>query len=1196
MTDKTNVTNEETVMNTNNNPIQKEEITMKPTALSTAIADNFGSLESPVITIGGSAYDPDDLLNFDFTSEEGLSNVSVTNLNLERKLATQRFQKNVLSDIYKAFSLIRTFKLLEGMGEFAELRGYVLRAIIETTYYWSSKDKTNPKQTQGDRIYSNLLKVDGVTKESNVAKLFQHYVGITKKYTLDADKATDKVEYLPEHNSNIRVAINRSGISVTADAGTELVPTNSPTRPFIFKRKVVAVFGIETFNEHLTNVLRNIRIHNEFLVQAQNHTSVDTVELRKDALRFRKADVLGLLLLLKMNRIDTKELFESQRKGTNHGLALKRRMNSDKLERVYVPSHTFPEVYRQTGVVSLSQARQGYFSPMVSLPLLVEYYDTKDAEGNAIKQALFREAVNKTLNRIDKLEGKSGWRTLPVHAIVIVDATESQHINQALLTGAIFMPNWWLEKYGVCRVVTEMIEGGIKSATAAVTDLDPILDQKGVAIVSPSAWKGGLLAAFKYATNKELKNLIPFDEKDPEKSTRALAALLHTVMSNLKTYIINGEQVRGFEVEVPVTITNAYSVESVMLNDGTPDEDDEINYLANPDLLKNLDNLQEELETGRRSVNGLRDIIMNRAISEPEFKVNKWLNEGLKKETLKFKPTITRIIAPEIQSIARWYGKKEAALYLKTLLNRQAKFGMDVNKIIAAQWITGNTAITRTVRAGLIAEKLIESVDKYKLALRDESPVYPMEVISDLYYNYFKPTDCQLTDWVGIQFPNGEVVPMPLGQIFDNNIEEEFNKPSNIVVVKGLFADLLENIKTGITQQDYAPTTISHLLLAAQIQKPLLGKNFGYQYTRGMYGVMLPLLNNKHMDNLALTRRDRIAKSDSEYVKMNGSKAPQYFIGSTAGYRVFNKEFNREGFNNLFACAIFITPDATMILQNDHDGDLFRVSKDGHTLPMFKGPFKEFNSKFFTDFLADEKASNKMSAKPAANVTLEVMHKELFDAVEAKNKVGLYTANKYFYEVAFDNVNEFVGTDGANYSIDTYDKHVITAILAQLIQVEAMNNIKQDGAKEFFTEIVLAWKLAGIKSFGTQSKEERVAAALQSAMDGLTSINAKYEMGLTHTRIKTYVQAIYHTAVTYNRDNMLAYAMMNKRVIEERNALDITSSYNVEGYEYKGTYNFYNSYDRIVNCADTQSMYHDIVTMTVAAVFGDEEVLEEGEE
>lgn len=1189
MTTLNNTTATNNVLNT------QEEITMKPTTLSTMIADDFGGLESPVITIGGAEYNPDDLLNFDFTSSEELSDVSLSNLNLERKLAVQKFQKNVLSDIYKAFSLVRSFKLLEGMGEFAELRGYVLRAIIEATYYWSSKDKTNPKQTQGDRIYSNLLKVDGVTKESNIAKLFQHYVGITKQYTLDEDKASETVTYLPEHNSNIRVAINRSGISVTADAGTELVPTNGTTRPFIFKRKVVGVFGIETFNEHLTNVLRNIRIHNEFVVQAQNHTSVDTVELRKDALRFRKADVLGLLLLLKMNRIDTKELFESQRKGTNQGLALRRKLNSDKLERIYVPSHTFPEVYRETGVVSLSQARQGYFSPMVSLPLLVEYYNTKDSEGNDVKQALFREAVNKTLNRIDKLHDKDGWKTKAVRFLVVVDATESKIINQALLTGAIFMPNWWLEKYGVCRVVTEMLEGGVKSATTAVTELDPILDQKGIGIISPSAWKGGLLAAFKYATNKELKNLIPFDEKDPEKSNRALAALLHTVMSSLKTYIVNGEEIRGFEVELELTITNAYTVESVMLNDGVPSEDDEINYLAHPDLLKNLDNLQEELETGRRSVNGLRDIIMNRTITEPGFKVNEWLNEGLNNQTLRFKPALTRIIAPEIQSIARWYGKKEAATYLKTLLNRQAKFGMDVNKIIAAQWITGNTAITRTVRASLIAEKLIESVDKYKLALRDNSPVYPMEVIEDLYNNHFKPEGCNAIDWVGIKFPNGEVVPMPLGQIFDNNIEEEFSNPSNIVVVKGLFAELLENIKTGITQQEYVPTSISHLLLAAQVQKPLLGKNFGYQYTRGMYGVMLPLLNTKHLDNIALTRRERISKSDSDYVKMNGSKAPQYFIGSTAGYRVYNKEFNREGFDNLFACAIFITPDATMILQNDHDGDLFRISKDGHTLPMFKGPFKEFNSKFFTDFLADEKAGNKMGAKPAANVTLEVMHKELFDAVEAKNKVGLYTANKYFYEVAFDNVSEFVGTDGATYSIDTYDKHVITAILAQLIQVEAMNNIKQDGAKEFFTEIVLAWKLAGIKAFGTQSKEERVDAVLKSAMDGLTSINDKYSMGLTPTRIKTYVQAIYHTANTYNRDNMLAYAMMNKRVIEERNVVDITNSYNVEGYEYKGTYNFYNSYDRIVNCADTQSMYHDIVTMTIAVVFGEEESVE-GEE
>ena len=38
------------------------------------------------------------------------------------------------------------------------------------------------------------------------------------------------------------------------------------------------------------------------------------------------------------------------------------------------------------------------------------------------------------------------------------------------------------------------------------------------------------------------------------------------------------------------------------------------------------------------------------------------------------------------------------------------------------------------------------------------------------------------------------------------------------------------------------------------VQKPLLGKNFGYQFTKGYYGVALPLIGNYGITTIAITK------------------------------------------------------------------------------------------------------------------------------------------------------------------------------------------------------------------------------------------------------------------------------------------------------------------------------------------------------
>lgn len=81
-------------------------------------------------------------------------------------------------------------------------------------------------------------------------------------------------------------------------------------------------------------------------------------------------------------------------------------------------------------------------------------------------------------------------------------------------------------------------------------------------------------------------------------------------------------------------------------------------------------------------------------------------------------------------------------------------------------------------------------------------------------------------------------------------------------------------------------------------------------------------------------------------------------------------------------------------------------------------------------------------------------------------------------------VNEvFCGTDGETYMINEDDAYKITALLKMLIQVEAMNNMKQeDGRKDsngnntavFITDQVLAWKLGNTRSYDPNKSDEQV--------------------------------------------------------------------------------------------------------------------------
>lgn len=1126
-------------------------------------------------------------------SEDG-SLPSDVDMDAFRKLVLDKASRDTVTRIYKAIAFTRTVKILKELGVDSVIGKHLLYCAVDYSSFWEYFIKGERGLTYGRQIYNSLLRV--VSEDSLVARSFvEASQFILKNYTKDADKVTDTKILVTRPVSDVTVKILNTGLRVAIKHGTVIQPKSGNV--FQFERDSQTILNTKVLNKYLENVLRNVVIHQEIKIPANGQAfAKDYITFSKDKIQFRKADVLSLLLILKDNKIDLTSLFEDQSKGGDKKLVLVRKLDGS-IQRMYVPGYTFAELYSNTGAVSLTEARQGIISPKINIPRLVEF--GSDSRGNDF--VVTRENVNKTINRIDKLHDKDGWTTKPVKFLVVSDSTNDAYINDRLITGNAFMPTSWLRKHGVCRIVTDMDEGGIKAATSCTSEIDRFLDEQDIAIVGASAFKGGMLSALSLAKGDKnlIKNLSNLVSKSQE-SIKVMNKIKALFESELKDYVIASRTVKGILIEVPVIITNAYTVESVMLNTEYSEHDfnamtlSELNEFIEaeenklPDLDKikrNIDLLESELLEEARPTNGLRDSLMNRVIAEEEFMVGDWLEEGLKTGKLIYKPTKTRIIASELQSIAVWYGDKVAKGYLKALLAKDIN-KQDIMKVYAAQYLLGDLSVSKELNINVIIDTLVQGLAEHKQSIQKGYSVYPQAVLSDVVSLFEVEGDF---GWVDVKYPDGSLVHIPCGSIFKHDFN--FDSKEVMVVAKGLVNDLLENIKSmldmdGNLYSNATETAHNARLMNAIVQRPLFGKNFGYQLTKGFYGVMLPNFDAKPHE-LAMTNRNRLMPSNKKFISVNGSKAPQLFKESTGGYHLHDKDMGDDQMNLIFSCAIFISAEATMIMQNDHDGDLFRITVDGYNLPLFKGPASEFNGKFFTNFIADEFSSNKLKVRQSALSTLTEFHTEIFNAVEAKSKVGQYTSNKYFYEAALPNVKDFVGTDGLKYSVNMYDTYIITAILSQLVQMEAMDNIKQEGSSDFISDLLLSWKLKGLRGFNGLTDEEAIEKHLDKVKVVLSALSETYSMNLTVGMVNKYVQALYYVAKTFNNVNMPAMSLMSARCINERNITDIMNDINIPEYEYKGIFDFFNSYSTIINNEiDTKSMYYQIVVQTVESILG----------
>lgn len=1160
------------------------------------------------------------LASFDFSAystADGANTVEVSDEIAEkRKAVAFKLRADQQKWAERAISYLATGSMVEQLGgrdsvlgrplfeALVEQAGWLLNSTKYLRKYMHAIDLLTGEGSKASVLFEAFLrdylagwKIEPVTADKKVLRK----IDLKTKEILEESDMSD---------SPLIIKIRRTGIHLSVKVGENNIIKPTEGRQYVFESNFAATFGPSIINKNLTAVLRSIRIHDEN-VKEDNITQTSETVLVDKVYKFRQQDALFTLLLTKINNIDLSPLFKSVNENEGKILVLRREFKNKgakSLSPVVAPAHTFARKYGMTGVVSTSQAKVGYVSPMTSIARMVEFIT--EADGNITVRS--RENINKTISRVDKLnEAKALW-TANTLVFVALDTTAQGIINQSLAVGNMMISNDWAYSNGACRVVSDMDNCGIKSATAPLRMIDSKQAAKlnvqddvreylvkrfgaesvegGLNMVGASAVKGGLLSVFGSVIGNPnyLRDLsIIVAKGNSELVIKDIASKLETLVHTIE---VAGQQVRGVFTMVPLQITNAYTVDMHMV---VEDEDDSLDAKEQK-VVQHIQNMIDEMETAQKPLNGLRAKIAEEKAKDANFSVVAFLKQGLSEGRVQKKPLWTRVISQEIQSVAAWYGKDVAVQWLSELADIQLNKGVDITKYYALQFLGALPAhnVTRLSVKDILA--IITPTAEQKLKLERNNSLYLAEVGEKL-LNIFNKDG-----WVELEYQDGTVVNIPCGRVCVDDLAEQLEETSSFIVTRGLLNDVLENIKAMVNKDGKLfATTDNHKKLELLIQKTLLGKAFAYQTVKGYYGVLLPLVGKREyaLTTAAITNRNRLLskeerKENPMWFKMVLSKAPQYFKGSTASYDVFNLNLG-EDLDFAFECAIFVNPDVVLMQQNDFDGDMMRISVGATSLPYVAQLGKEFNGKFFSDFVAEEYAGNVLKAKKGEVCTLEEYHQAVYSAIKAKDSVGSFTANSYFFEAAMPNLLGKVVTgilSEDEYQVSQKDYYQATALLKMLIQVEAMNNIKQDvlnvrGEVKFITEMMSYWTLRRLSAYGDLTLEQVVSNHYVTVHGLIEALCKKYDIKLESSDILRMFEIMYSTSVEFKIEEMLAMNIFRDRAVGDKAQDELTNHLaDKKNVAYEGVYSFAGKFDAIMNGKDQESMYYEILVKTLDVV------------
>lgn len=1081
-----------------------------------------------------------------------------------------------------AFSMVRAVRLFQ-LAEATNsdiLAHQALRGVLEFTRSWKGRytvktltpvsDTAEYREGRKNReMYFRDTLVwlinEGTTDLEELLSVFDWGVAnILNKFRCMTDEEIDSrknaysqrnkgLTYIPEVTGQpVAFRVTSNALLMSVRRGAEFKVGNSI---ITIKRDQRFSITIGDMANDIFKAMERVNIHAKVTCQNGNEKPFDVIA--EESLDV-EGSPLNKLFLLKNNRISIDKLFTSDTK--------EKVVSVDPIGRikdVAYPSKFVRGVYGSTGLVSTAEAQAGYVDATRDVAALVQFVG-----GGRTRMALTVDAINKVISRNDKQE-KITWAIGKHRVFVPADVTSPEDFND-FGPGPFIVTESFINKYGLCRITSPMIEGGVK----AVTNYHDS-NKEGHLILSPNAFKGGLTAAL-MLLGAPIDNIATLAVTD----TKNMVAFMK---DNLASIEFNGRTLEGFFVDVELNISNAYLVEQYKFKGENLDKQDTIEEMVaiGTDIMEHTN----------KTPSALRNMIMHRVVNDTEFEVVPFLKSMLDNEVIIAKQLVTRHTASVFQSMAQWHGVEETQNLIDSLISRLPR-AERVNKQLGAQYLLGKFKSTKKVHIKDVIEILISESEDNNMALMDNVDTYPLTVKARIFNLFGHSVDFQKSAYFyEVMFGTKSVmVPATTGVFY--NEERETHR---IFLATGFMKELLTFAK-GCTELDNNGTTYTvpdsfigeGEKLEAVIQGRLLGKNFGYIESYGSYQVMLNLVGaTLSRDEMRVTNLDMFREEGESHKKqvlsVNGCKHPAYFQDSFAGYDLVQQHFTSDIVNFAMEKAVFLSTYTIMILENDVDGDTQQISRDGYQMPRFKGPSASFNGVEFKKFVNGEQESSSIFHKDVAVLrsTMPEFHDALYAAAEAKANIGMFTAVKYKYEATLQGVDTFTGLDGIEYSLSADDKFMITNTLSRLCQTEAMDNVKQvgvDGRKEsFIMELAAPHNFTPTFLRSGETVESVRADRMAILIGRLNRVFTDWNVP-TDFAVKM-VQAMAYAAINLKSNGALALSIFSNRTNEKRfNEVINNLSEGTDSHEF----NLKGSFSGLEGSADTGSVYAYLLKALVA--------------
>ena len=736
-----------------------------------------------------------------------------------------------------------------------------------------------------------------------------------------------------------------------------------------------------------------------------------------------------------------------------------------------------------------------------------KYWLEIDQFGNPISI----ESANKLAARIDKLhkalvEAMNGGKSFVDYTfgktVVVTEWVKAtKKARSVLSTGVVWCSTEDYLTVGTVRMTNSADKGGIKATNAPVGIVSKKLCAEGYALTSfgsvKSGWNG--LLELTEGQAKELETTMKFDLMGEEVEAKVL------ILPELRTCITNFYSVQMYKPadQDKFNATKAelmgLELDKVLVKANLVDNDPAFEVFVFAYAVDNKLNLAQ----------ALRELEADKVIVR-------------KGNTVDVTPT-----EPDVMSLT--YGYNKGVEFILNVANNGLNDGKKSSMELARDYVT-NKLVENDYIVYTYEQVLNMAIESCEAIIGEDGKALTtgcsfasflsgapnrnalVRFVNSLYQSEGKPTVSKIVIVDG--YTNKNSVIIPTGKFFEGQTFES-NAGLDCVVASGFLDKMRKYFAFGWDLKnrkgfngDLSKAAVEFVRnLNNELESKLFGKSLGKLKAVGNYFVLSIAPWAASISHVFLPNLGRFAKG--KVVKAIGAKMPLWTIEAHAQFSVYEMKAYAKHMGTfteaeiadvlfLSECVVYIHPDNALALQNDSDGDLYRLTFH-----------KDFDLGEFRAFVLNEKFAFNHFFRNYAKKELAYADKETsvkgYQAVEngwfgigqgclqaykGKENVSLYTNRFFEYMRAYQDVS------GKAHSVGYVFK---ATLLATFIQVFAMNTIKHKAGAMSPADMFYGKAVRGQYEKKAVAEARHRQASIAALYDALTNVSGEYRVDPNYT-------------------------------------------------------------------------------------------------